>query len=269
MPSSDYTSLDRTDVLSVLFHPRPEPPGPPPEGVQAIDIPVGDRQMIGARWHMVSSTGANLLFFHGNGEIAADYDDLGPLFTALGINLTVVDYRGYGRSSGSPSVSAMLADSHRILSFWEDWLVRNAYSGPRILMGRSLGSASVLELASTHPERIHGLIIESGFAYAGPLLRLLGIEPDRIGFDESRGFANLEKIKAYAGPTLILHAEHDHIIPYTDSQALFAASPAPRKRHVMIAGANHNDIFLRGMQTYLEAVQAFCRGPAPTRGGGQ
>lgn len=263
MPLSDYTSLDRPEVLSVLFHPRPEPPGPLPEGVQAIDIPVGGDQTIGSRWHMGTPSGPNLLFFHGNGEIAADYDDLGPLFTALGINLTVVDYRGYGRSSGAPSVSAMMADCHRILPFWEDWLQRNAYTGPRILMGRSLGSASVLELASAGPQRIHGLIIESGFAWAAPLLRLLGIDPERIGFDETRGFANLDKIKAYAGPTLIIHAEHDHIIPHADSQALLAASPAPRKRHVTIAGANHNDIFLRGMTTYLEAVQTFCRESTP------
>ena len=263
MPSSDYTPLDRREVLSVLFHPRPEPPGPPPEGVQALDIPVDDRQTIGSRWHMVSPSGPNLLFFHGNGEIAADYDDLGPLFTAAGLNLTVVDYRGYGRSSGSPSVSAMMADAPRILAFWEEWLRRNAHTGPRILMGRSLGSASVLELAAADPEHVRGLIIESGFAYAGPLLRLLGIDPERIGFEENRGFANLDKIKAYAGPTLIIHAEHDHIIPYADSQALYAASPASQKRHVTIAGADHNDIFLRGMQTYLQAIRAFCRACAP------
>jgi fermentation-respiration switch protein FrsA (DUF1100 family) len=206
---------------------------------------------------MQHPNGPNLLFFHGNGEIAADYDDLGPLFTARGLNLTVADYRGYGQSSGTPGVAAMMADGHRILSFWEDWLQREAYTGPRILMGRSLGSASVLELAAAGPERIHGLIIESGFAYAAPLLRLLGIDPAAIGFDETRGFANLDKIKAYAGPTLIIHAEHDHIIPYADSQALLAASPALQKRHLMIAGANHNDIFMRGLQSYLEAVQSF------------
>lgn len=263
MPASDYASLDRPDVLAVLFHPRPEPPGPPPENVQAVDIPVDTHTTVGSRWHMGSPAGPNLLFFHGNGEIAADYDDLGPLFTALGINLTVVDYRGYGRSSGTPSVASMLADAHRILTFWEDRLRRKAFSGPRILMGRSLGSASVLELAAAVPDHVHGLIIESGFAYAAPLLRLLGIDPDRIGFDESRGFANLDKIRAYAGPTLIIHAEHDHIIPYTDSQALWEASPASRKRHVTIAGANHNDIFIRGMQTYLEAVQTFCRAGGP------
>jgi hypothetical protein len=126
-------------------------------------------------------------------------------------------------------------------------------------MGRSLGSASVLELAAAYPDRIQGLIIESGFAYAAPLLRLLGIDPEGLGFDETSGFANLDKIKNFHGPTLILHAEFDHIIPYSDSEALFAASPSHTKRHVKIPGANHNDIFLRGMDIYLDAVKQFCR----------
>jgi pimeloyl-ACP methyl ester carboxylesterase len=257
MASPDYTILDRPDVLSVLFHPRRETAGA--GSGRDISIPVGEDHTIGARAHMGPVEGPTILFFHGNGEIVADYDDLGPLYNSLGINLLAVDYRGYGRSSGSPSVAAMMTDCHRILPFCEDWLHQHRYSGPLILMGRSLGSASVLELAAAYPDRIHGLILESAFAYAAPLLRLLGIDPEQIGFNEAAGFANLEKIKAYAGPTLIIHAEYDHIIPYTDSEALFAASPAQNKRHVKIPGANHNDIFLRGMTLYLDALQTFCR----------
>ncbi len=258
-PTPDFTILDRPDVLSVLFHPRPEPGSPSSALARDMIIPVGEKHTIGARWHMGPANGPNLLFFHGNGEIVADYDDLGPLYNSLGLNLMAVDYRGYGRSSGEPSVAAMMADCHRILLFSKTWLQQNGYTAPLILMGRSLGSASVLELAATYPDRIDGLIIESGFAFAAPLLRLLGIDPERIGFDESAGFANLEKIRHYAGPTLIIHAEHDHIIPYSDSQALLAASPSPKKTRVKIPGANHNDIFLRGMKTYLEAIQTFCR----------
>ncbi len=259
MTSPDYAQLDRPEVLAVLFHPRKEIPGQLSETAQAMVIPVASDETIGARWHMGSLTAPNILFFHGNGEIAADYDELGPIYRSLGLNLMVVDYRGYGRSTGIPTVAAMMADCHQILTYCEDWLQRNNYSGPLILMGRSLGSASVLELAASYPERIHGLILESGFAYASPLLRLLGIDPDRIGFVETAGFANTEKIRAYAGPTLIIHAEFDHIIPYSDSEVLFSFSPAQSKKHVMIPGANHNDIFMRGMQTYLEALQDFCR----------
>ena len=258
MGKPDYAILDRPEVLTRLFHPRPEWAGAGTGPGIDMDIPVAVDHTVGARLHLGATTGANLLFFHGNGEIVADYDDLGPLYNARGLNLLAVDYRGYGRSSGTPSVAAMMADCHLILDYCRDWLKDNAYSGPLILMGRSLGSASVLELAAAHPDRIQGLIIESGFAYAAPLLRLLGIDPEAIGFEETAGFANLDKIRIYNGPTLILHAEYDHIIPYSDSEALFAASPSPAKRHVKIPGANHNDIFLRGMEIYLDAVEQFC-----------
>ena len=258
MAQPNYAILDRPEVLDRLFHPRPEWGGTDRGSGIDLDIPVTAEHTIGARWHLASTTAANLLFFHGNGEIVADYDELGPLYNTQGINLLAVDYRGYGRSSGEPSVAAMMADCHRILDYSREWLRNNSYTGPLILMGRSLGSASVLELAAAYPDRIQGLIIESGFAYAAPLLRLLGIEPEWLGFEETAGFANLDKIKNYHGPTLILHAEFDHIIPYSDSEALFAASPSHTKRHVKIPGANHNDIFLRGMDIYLDAVKQFC-----------
>ena len=122
-----------------------------------------------------------ILFFHGNGEIVADYDEMGPIYNRLGINFLPVDYRGYGRSGGQPSITAMMQDCHKILRYVASWLPENGLHRTAALMGRSLGSASVLELAATYREKVAGLIIESGFAQAGPLLRLLGINPGLPG----------------------------------------------------------------------------------------
>jgi len=69
----------------------------------------------------------------------------------------------------------MMRDSHLVLDFVKKWLLDKGYKGPLILMGRSLGSASVLELASHYKDRIDGLIVESGFAFSDPLLQLLGV----------------------------------------------------------------------------------------------
>jgi fermentation-respiration switch protein FrsA (DUF1100 family) len=124
-----------------------------------------------------------------------------------------------------------------------------------VLMGRSLGSASVLELAAGSQDSTGGLIVESGFAYAEPLLRLLGIDPEALGFKEEKGFGNIDKIKMYQKPTLIIHAEFDHIIPFSDGEALYTACPATDKAFLKIPGANHNDIFMRGLQPYLDAVR--------------
>jgi fermentation-respiration switch protein FrsA (DUF1100 family) len=127
-------------------------------------------------------------------------------------------------------------------------------------MGRSLGSASVLELAMHYAAGIDGLIVESGFAYAGPLLALLGIAIAEIGFEEAKGFRNIDKIHTFDKPTLIIHAESDHIIPFSDGEALFAACPATDKTLLKISGANHNDIFMHGLKDYMAAVAKLAEG---------
>ena len=250
-----YDGLDQPAVLSVLFHPRKEQYSAP-LGENASDhlIRVQEDVHIGARFHIAGPQHANLLFFHGNGEIVSDYDDLGPLYNRMGVNLLAVDYRGYGRSSGTPTVSAMMSDCHRILDYTLAWLDEHHHNGPLVLMGRSLGSASALELAANHADKVSGLIIESGFAYAGPLLQLLGINLDDVGFDEKAGFENLTKISRCKIPTLVIHAEYDHIIPFSDGKALFKASPAEDKQLLKIEGANHNDIFMRGLNPYLQSI---------------
>jgi fermentation-respiration switch protein FrsA (DUF1100 family) len=260
----DYSVLDRPEVIMCLFHPRSEPPGSTfqaaaPENSMALPkdilIPVKDDVAIGARFHMAEQSGASILFFHGNGEIVADYDELGPIYNQMGANFLAVDYRGYGRSTGRPTVTAMMRDCHVIFEFVQNWLRQNNYPGPVILMGRSLGSAPVLELAAACGDSIDGLIVESGFAFAAPLLQLLGIDPEALGFKEEKGFRNIDKIRKFDKPTLIIHAEFDHIIPFSDGQALYNASPSPEKALLKIPGANHNDIFMRGLPEYLAAVK--------------
>jgi uncharacterized protein len=254
----DYTTLDRPEILTFLFHPRQEWAGSQGTGF-ATDmlIPVAEDVEIGARFHIATNTAANILFFHGNGEIVSDYDDLGPVYNQMDINFLPVDYRGYGRSTGKPTVTDMMRDCHVICGFVRKWLTDNGCSGPFIVMGRSLGSASVIELAAQYRNEIDGLIVESGFAFAEPLLRLLGIDTQRLGFKEEAGFRNVDKIRKYDRPTLIIHAEYDHIIPFSDGLALHEACSASEKSLVKIPGANHNDIFVRGFVQYMAAIKDF------------
>jgi pimeloyl-ACP methyl ester carboxylesterase len=256
IPHIDVSSLDHPDILAVLFHPRPEWQGSS-RSTHARDlmIPVAGDVSIGARFHITDRSVPNILFFHGNGEIVADYDDLAPLFTGVGVNFLAVDYRGYGRSTGNPTVTAMLRDSHVIFQFVLKWLTDNRYAGPVVLMGRSLGSASAIELASRYRDRAGGLVIESGFAHVCPLLRLLGIDPDRIGFKEEEGFRHIEKIAGFDKPTLVIHAERDHLIPLGEGLRLYEACGAMDKTLLKIRGADHNTIFQIGMNEYLGALK--------------
>ncbi|MEJ2039961.1 MAG: alpha/beta hydrolase [Desulfosarcinaceae bacterium] len=252
-----YAQLDHPGILEVIFHPRKaiHPPSANP-GVSDHDIPVADDCHIGARFHAGVGDGVNVLFFHGNGEIVPDYDDLGPVYNQMGINLLAVDYRGYGQSTGLPTVSAMMEDCHSIYHYVREWLANNGRPGPLVAMGRSLGSASALELASSYGEDIDGLVIESGFAYTLPLLRLLGARPPADAAGEL-DLGNLDKIGAYTGPTLVIHAQYDHIIPFSDGQALYAARGAFRKRLLRIRDADHNDILLQGFKEYMQALKGF------------
>jgi pimeloyl-ACP methyl ester carboxylesterase len=253
--SQGFAALDVPDVLLRIFHPRPEFLAATPAGAADLAIPVAEGVTVGARFHPSGKTDPVLLFFHGNGEIVADYDELAPFYTRLGVNFLPVDYRGYGRSGGRPTVSAMMQDAHAIFRFAQDWLRSHGYTGPLAVMGRSLGSAPALELAAQYPAGIAGLIVESGFAYAGPLLRLLGVDVDALGFKEDMGFRNVDKIRKFTNPTLIIHAELDHIIPFADGQVLYEASPAPDKTLLKIPGATHNDLLSMGFADYLAAIR--------------
>ncbi len=258
MADSSDTSLavlDRPEVTRFLFHPRPEPAGAAPGNATDVMIPVAENVAIGARFHTAGPGSPHILFFHGNGEIAADYDDLAPFYRQMDIGLLAVDYRGYGRSTGTPAVTAMMQDSHTILDVTRKWLSDNGYHGPLILMGRSLGSASVIELAASHPDDYQGLIVESGFAYAEPLLRLLGIDAERIGYSDDHGFGNVDNIRKVTRPTLVIHAENDHIIPFSDGEDLYNACGATDKTFLPIPGANHNDILFKGFKPYMKAVK--------------
>ncbi len=253
--SSVYVKLDQPEITEFLFHARPEGFSPTPhESVTKLDIKVEEDVVIGANFFHHSKTSPVILFFHGNGEIVSDYNDLAPLFLQIGVNFLPVDYRGYGRSTGRPSVSSMMGDSHKIFKYVKQWLKENSYTGPFIIMGRSLGSASALELASLYNDEIDGLIIESGFAYVIPLLKLLGIDTDRFNIKDD-GFSNIDKIRKFSGNTLVIHAEYDHIIPFSDGEKLFKASTAKNKQFVKIPDANHNTIFQYGINEYMKAIK--------------
>jgi len=254
--TNPYAALDQPQVLQFLFHPRRD------DSKKAVSdkahfIPVDQDIEVGAAFHLGDPSFPNILFFHGNGEIVSDYDDLGPIFNRMGINFIVVDYRGYGKSSGSPTVFSMLLDCHTILDFVDNELKNRNFTGSLTVMGRSLGSAPALELAATRQDSIDKLIIESGFAHAAPLLKTLGLDPVRIGFQEAQGFGNVDKIKHWNKPLLIIHAQFDHIIDFSQGEALYSLCPSADKDLLMIPGANHNDIFIKGFDMYLNSLKNF------------
>lgn len=253
--------MNRPEVQRVLFHPRSEARTVLPPGAADIDIEVETGVSIGCRLFTADKTAPTILFFHGNGEIVADYDDIGPLYMEAGLNFLVVDYRGYGWSGGSPSFANLLADSHVLYNQLRQHLQTNGYSSTLFLMGRSLGSAAAIELAAAHNADISGLIIESGFALTLPLAETLGLGGllQNVTVSEEQTFNNAGKISKVTKPTFLLHGQRDTLIPLWQAEKLHAESGARNKELQIVPGADHNSLIAVGGKHYFLAISRFVR----------
>jgi len=254
----NHSFLDDPEILRFIFYPRREdnPIFSAPNATNVM-VPVDTDVSVGCRFYYSQERGPSILFFHGNGEIVSDYDFIAPIYTERGLNLFVADYRGYGLSGGTPTTTSMIHDAHPIFRYFLDFLKKNRCTGPILVMGRSLGSASALELGSQYQSQLQGIVIESGFANTFDLLKSLGIAASIPPTMEDHVFSNLEKIRSIHLPTLIIHAEKDHIIPLQHGQDLYQASPAKDKRLVIIPDANHNDLLMVGQNQYFQALMDF------------
>jgi len=193
---------------------------------------------------------STLLFFHGNaGNISHRRDSI-AIFNDIGLDVLIIDYRGFGRSEGSVSERGLYRDA---AAAWR-WLTQTRGIPPEdiAIFGRSLGGAVATELAArTEPA---ALIIESSFDDLGSLAeehyRLLSrLIPLRYRFPAAQHMA------AVRCPVLILHSPEDRIVPHRLGQKLFAAASAP-KTFVDLRGG-HNDGFLRSQPQYQEALANF------------
>lgn len=251
----DYSLLDQQQILQFIFYPRGDwTPSPP--GTSDYLVSVGEGVSISCRFYPASEGSPCMLFFHGNGEVACDYDGIAPLYNQEGISLFVADYRGYGLSGGWPTFADMTADAHPIFNFFVNTVRSLGHGGPLFLMGRSLGTHSVLELASHYPEHLSGLIVESGSANMARLLRFLTtpVDPDRLKKLEEAVTATVRSITL---PLLIIHGEWDTLIPPSHASYLFETVGSEVKRLEIIPGAGHNDIMLVGMEQYFSAIKEF------------
>ncbi len=256
-PHFGYAKLDQPAVLEHLFHPRKDVGGGTPPGATDHDILVEEGVRVGARFFLADHADPNILFFHGNGEIVSDYDSIGPLFNAHGLSVLAVDYRGYGWSDGTPTVSTTMGDAHVVFKYVRSWLEDQNRTGPLLVMGRSLGSACAIELAVCYQEEVSGLIIESGFAHTVPLLDCLGVDTAAGGITEGDGFRQVQKIEQFSKPTLIIHARHDQIIPVMSAEVLQVHCAARSKEFHMIPHADHNTVMMRAGKAYFELIKQF------------
>lgn len=243
----------------LVFFPAPYPQGiwdPERLGVQVEDVWL--RADDGTRlhaWWLPPTDGAEaddfpaLLWCHGNaGNITGRAPQAGRL-AAAGIGVLLFDYRGYGRSEGSPSEDGIYADADAAYAH----LTGERGIDPRrlVLMGRSLGSAPAARLARHRPHA--GLVLVSPFPSARAMARhSFGLPLDLVA--RSR-FPVARWVERRSGPLLVIHGLDDRIVPPRMGRDVYDAAAEP-KEWLEVPGATHNDILERDAAT-LQRLVAF------------
>jgi len=239
-----------------IYFPQKYPQGPYD---QARSIPnlrdcwitTQDSVRIHAWFAPAESAKATFVVSHGNaGNISHRYLLLHSL-QRHGFNVLMYDYRGYGRSEGTPAEDGIYKDGLAAYDY--------AVSLPEVkrervfLWGTSLGGAVAIEVA-TH-RRATGLILESTFTSAKDVARIVyPFLP--VQFFIHTKLNSIEKIRTLAIPILFIHGAHDSIIPIGLGRKLFNAANEP-KDFYEIPNADHNDTYFIGGDDYFARIDRF------------
>ena len=253
--SPDYSHIDRTTILHNIFFPF-NYYTECQENAFDLSVPVDNGISVSCRFYVGNDTWPWILFFHGNGEVVSDYDETAPLYMQRGLNLVVADYRGYGKSSGVPTLTDTVRDAHIIFQAIKEELAKGGFKHDLWIMGRSLGSVSALELAYHYQDSIKGLIIESGFPSIVSILTHLDIPTYNIDLEQIY-LDCVHMIRGISIPTLIIHGEYDTLVPLKEAQDLYQYIGTKEKQLLIILKANHNDIFFVGFDQYFDALHGF------------
>lgn len=191
---------------------------------------------------------ATVIFFHGNaGNISHRLDKL-RFFHDLGLNVFIVDYRGYGKSQGRPSEEGIYRDARAAYDYLPG---RPDFSGKIIAYGESLGGAAAIDLAVGR--RLDALIVDSAFSSAKDMAK--AVFPILPSFLVASKFNSQEKVKRIAIPKLFIHSANDEIVPFAQAEKLFKAAAAP-KEFLKITGG-HNSGFFESKDIIKEKVKSF------------
>jgi uncharacterized protein len=256
---TDFSQIHRSPLLSFLFPPRHHST-PCPKGAFDLAVPLDKDVFISCRFYAGDKKWPWILYFHGNGEVVSDYDEIAPFYHEKGLNLVVADYRGYGTSGGSPNFTTLVHDAPLILKGVGEEMAGRGFPRSLWVMGRSLGSISAFELGYHSPEPIqgpiNGLIIESGFASVTRLIQHLGVPTGGLdlGPIEQERLALIRKISL---PALIIHGEGDTLVPLQEAKDVYAYLGSKEKELVVIPGADHNSVMFTDLRTYMGAIQKF------------
>jgi fermentation-respiration switch protein FrsA (DUF1100 family) len=228
---------------------------PPAHAAGAAEAWIGtaDGETIHGLYWPAPAGRPTVLFFHGNAGHVFDWALVREDLAGLEAGLLLVDYRGYGKSTGRPSESGLAEDAEGSLR----WLGERGVPEERVvLFGKSLGGGVAVELARRHA--VCGLVLESTFTsipavaeHLFPVFPVGDLFPDR--------FESAAKLPEVHCPLLVVHGSDDALIPLSEGQALFQAAPEPKTLWV-VPGADHNDVSWVAREAYGQRLREWLDG---------
>lgn len=221
----------------LLFHPKPLPPDHRfgfNQPFEEVNLAVEGRNLNIVRFKAEGKARGALLYFHGNMKNIERYAYVAPLFTKQGYDLWMLDYPGFGKSTGERSEQTLYADARRVY----DLAAKEFPPADIIIYGRSIGTGIASELSSERPCRM--LILETPYynidALAKSYFPIYPVTPMT-----SYSFPINQYLKKNTAPAYIIHGTEDEVIPYSQSTRLKKENPALHL--ITIPGGHHNDLF--------------------------
>jgi fermentation-respiration switch protein FrsA (DUF1100 family) len=189
-----------------------------------------------------------IFFLHGNaGHIGHRWNKL-KMLALLETPIFILDYRGYGRSEGTPSERGLYRDAEA--GYAE--LLKRGYNPDKIVVyGESIGGAVAIELASKRPVR--AVVVEDTFTSIPDVVRRsLPFIPPFLLQTQMNSLSRIGRVRA---PVLIFHSRDDEIIPYAMGRQLYLEANEPK--HFVELRGGHNTAFLEDSQIYMKSLQEF------------
>jgi fermentation-respiration switch protein FrsA (DUF1100 family) len=217
---------------------------------ETVEIATDDGEKLAAWWVPAEGARGTVLFFHGNaGNISHRLDYL-KMFRGLRYSTLIIDYRGYGTSTGSPSEEGTYRDAEAAWRYLTEQ--RGVPAADIVLFGESLGAAVASWLAMRHPPR--ALVLASTFTSVPDLgAEVYWFLPVRL-ISRFR-YDNISHLGAVRAPVMIAHSRDDEIVPFAHGQRLYAAAREPKRFLELAGGHNTGLIFMR--EEWVRALADF------------
>jgi len=242
-------------VQRFLYHPT-EIPGSAPApswapGAEELWIDSSDGERIHGLRFEAPEGRPTVLFFHGNAQSVYEWclvsEDLAPLECGL----CLIDYPGYGKSTGRPTEAGLYAAGRAAL----EWLTSDLGIDPGqlVVFGKSLGGGVATEIVRRR-EDLLGLVLESTFrSIPSVASRLLPMIPTDSVLKSER-YESLARMEEIRCPLLVIHGTDDDLIPVDEGRALYEAA-GERKELYLVDGAGHNDVSMVAGAAYGDRLR--------------